>query len=1368
MQRTRDWRTCHAAVAASAVDSRPVGKRLEDIASDFATTADLSSVKQSFEQLLEEGVVLHPAAYKGPLKVCATGGRPEDARSWMAYMAEKKVQPDASTYDLLVRSHLAAGNIEGAMKSLFEAGKPLMKTCKSVLFSLNGAKDLAGATRLMSSLPALGVQPSYPMYKDMVNLAATVGNVEMAEGWSQQLREDGFTPDAALYVLLIEASAKAKEPEKAIAHFNQMFSADVEMTRAAFVHVILAVAPARDVEVLSEWMERMIDSGFEPTLQCYEAILEAAQSRRDAELQDFWEDFWLKRLQGLKKKPDRDVYNVLIGVPAKYGNVRRAELWLTKMRKAHKEPGTNNWNTVLKGCEVAKDADNAQKLLNRMLNIKKGPKPDATSYNHVIKSCAKAGKPKLAIVWFRRMKEAGLSARGIQFNEVIKATASSATISADYAAEWVALSLEAGYTPSFQAYRSVIQAFLNEKNMDAAQLWLQWMKGNGTTADESIYLDFIRTSPRKVGAWLEKMEEEGVAASAESYNAAIRHFASLGNAKGALAARSWFDRMLEAGISATEETYTQMIAAYARANYTDEAGQWLSKLAATGIRPHMSAYSALMQGYLRAKDPAGVRQILDWAVLEGLTPNAGSYNIAIRAFAEAGDAASAEEMYKRLTVAGRYPDEKTFLFLIQCHARLLDFDRARAWFKEMLSMGVKPTFPIYAAMIRGAAVAGRAEETSEFLEEMSTRRMTSKIDRSAWEAMIVSALRCFDKAGDQEAVERWAEYSEDQGFPDLSPDTKVFIPELQRFGQKRPQKKVVREEARQASATEEVVSDVESGLKMLEELKAEGKTPTIWDFNKVLKAFANSQQPRFSMAKAFLTNTILPVTQPNEITWTLLLRCNRAGDGKRGVFTLESMADMNAAISRRHIDLVLRQLFSDYRSGRIPEIDPLLEKILALLPKKKNPKKLSQTYNQIVAELSDAGQPDLAKEWVSRLRAAGCELQTVQRIKLAQACFLKGDELTALWWLENGLPSGSDPGTVRRNLGMFVDAVTTDGNKAGVGVVAKSGRPNFGFIQLEEPPFKLYFRRRGVVDFDGKLPSPGTRVRFDVVKEDGRQLATNVTSADAPRESGVADRVASWLQRLSMTQISKEDVPYLEVITAFARDQNPAGAARWLDIMADAGQEPPVEAYNAVIGSYGKVGAAEEAGRWLARLSLRKPGPNLESYKHVLQSWAAVGDTEKVQELWQEIESKVVPDDECYCAVLRSFCTSGDATQVKAWLDRFEWEGISLNWETYTELIKFYISRGELQEAFELSEEVAEGDAFETGPGAWLRQLEAAADQGSTEQVEKVARAMHRYCGFLGKQGRGFVTKALSEERVEALAADIDELRVGAQGIEAS
>ncbi|CAE7948789.1 Uri1 [Symbiodinium sp. KB8] len=58
----------------------------------------------------------------------------------------------------------------------------------------------------------------------------------------------------------------------------------------------------------------------------------------------------------------------------------------------------------------------------------------------------------------------------------------------------VALSLEAGYTPSFQAYRSVIQAFLNEKNMDAAQLWLQWMKGNGTTADESIYLDFIRSA----------------------------------------------------------------------------------------------------------------------------------------------------------------------------------------------------------------------------------------------------------------------------------------------------------------------------------------------------------------------------------------------------------------------------------------------------------------------------------------------------------------------------------------------------------------------------------------------------------------------------------------------------------------------------------------------------------------------------------------------------------------------------------------------------------------------------------------------------------------------------------------------------------
>ena len=29
------------------------------------------------------------------------------------------------------------------------------------------------------------------------------------------------------------------------------------------------------------------------------------------------------------------------------------------------------------------------------------------------------------------------------------------------------------------------------------------------------------------------------------------------------------------------------------------------------------------------------------------------------------------------------------------------------------------------------------------------------------------------------------------------------------------------------------------------------------------------------------------------------------------------------------------------------------------------------------------------------------------------------------------------------------------------GVVVKSGRQHFGFIKLEEPPFKLYFRRKG-------------------------------------------------------------------------------------------------------------------------------------------------------------------------------------------------------------------------------------------------------------------------------------------------------------------
>eukprot|EP00439_Symbiodinium_sp_Y106_P032927 s2090_g3.t4 len=151
LQRTRDWRTCHAAVAAtSAVDTRPVGKRLEDIASDFATTADLSAVKQSFEQLVEEGVVLHPSAYKGPLKVCATEGRPEDARSWMAYMAEKEARPPCNK------------GIGRFLQWLFDAFSPLSRRAPRLLttsWPRRIGEHTASPDLVIPGLPGMGDLP---------------------------------------------------------------------------------------------------------------------------------------------------------------------------------------------------------------------------------------------------------------------------------------------------------------------------------------------------------------------------------------------------------------------------------------------------------------------------------------------------------------------------------------------------------------------------------------------------------------------------------------------------------------------------------------------------------------------------------------------------------------------------------------------------------------------------------------------------------------------------------------------------------------------------------------------------------------------------------------------------------------------------------------------------------------------------------------------------------------------------------------------------------------------------------------------------------------------------------------------------------
>jgi len=1247
----------------------------EDIAQilqRYAESGDVSDMKSSYQQILDSGTSLSASLYNQALEAMATAGRPADAKEFLSFM-EEKVEPNGATYDYLVKSYLKAGDHEEALKTLMSAAKPLLKTCKMTLESLlEVKKDFTSATRLMNCLPAMGLQPSYVMYKGMITAAAEEGNIETAEAWFQQLKADELKPESGLFVSLIKGCYKAKDSQNALRYFNLMQGADLKPVKGTYDFVIRSLAEEKEVDSALEWIDRMVEDGMNPSLELYEVVMEAAAKSKRQDVRRDLEKSWIRSLKVAKVKVDKEVYKTLIRVAARYGDISSAAEWLKKMKEARHACGVNEYNYLLKGCEYLKDADSAQKFFNRM--EKASVEPDAESYNLIIKTLAKAGKPKLVEKWGKKMQKAGLlTSKTLQFGLVAKSIVFNSQNSADYAAKWVKRAVELEKPMDVSAYRAVMRAYLDEKNSSAARKWYDWMKETGTIPDYDTYLMLMKNDDRKTDYWHSEMVEAGVPPTTESFNLVIASFSTVKGSLRTQKVEEWYERMLSAGVAPNEDTYGYLIAASVMGGKKEETDRWFSKMVDDGLSPGRHVYQSLMMRSLMDRDPVAVRQILDWMVLKGISINKGAYNIAIRAFAEANEPENAEEMFRRLKVAGRYPDERSFCFIIEAHARQGSMSKARDWFNEMLKAKVRPGFRTYAALIRGYGLQGDVSNTKEFLLELELRKFHG-MGRAAWKEMMLPALQCFKKAGDEEEVTKWMDYSDKRGFllnVELEEAEAEVTQDKEVTSKPRSSKKRSRGKVKQDAMAE------------LETLKAEGRTPDIRDFNKVMKEFGSVPQSRYSMAKAFLETTIMPAVKPNENTFFHLLRCNRRGDGKRGVYTIEWMREKDFPVRRSHTGLVVRRLFQDLVIDKVTDMDSLLERLLACMETKSQ---RSDLYGTIILQAAEEGLLKIANEWGKRARNEDLLMPAKTCYSMAKAHFKDGDEISSLWWIETaGKEKGSTPSA---RLGRFIDTVA-----------------GFGAGQY----------------------SPQTSERVD---------------------AGIVDRLATFMTRLSSdSTLSKEDVPYLNIIQAYSRAKRPQGAADWLGKMATAGVSPQVEAYNAVIRSYAEVGDSNSASQWLARLQA-EAAPDFDSYQAVLDAYASNGDADKVQEIWKELTAAgFTATDQTYCSTLRAYCLAKDAKNVEVWVDRFEWEGIQFNWLAFAALTRFYLGQGELSKAFGLSEEMAMTDLFEVGEGLWLEQLEAAQKQNDASHAEKVATAMLQY-GYgkqLPEKAKGILREMLGE-----------------------
>jgi pentatricopeptide repeat protein len=312
-------------------------------------------------------------------------------------------------------------------------------------------------------------------------------------------------------------------------------------------------------------------------------------------------------------------------------------------------------------------------------------RPDAVSYNLLIRACAKKGDFQGAVEWLSRMEGSGLEATICSYNTILDACAKSNK--AEACESWLKTMLTKGMEPNVISYATAIYA------------WAR--RGEETRAKQ----------------WLQKMISTGVTPDAVRYNSMIHACGVSGNAAGAA---QWMLEMQERGLEASVTTFTTVIDACAKRGDMERAEKVLEAMISANVEPNVVSFSAMIDACAKASSPTRAEFWHNRMVECGVKPNAHSYSAVINACAKGGDVAMAEEWLARAEKA-QVADVVLYSSVIDACGKGGDPERAMCVFERMQEQGIQPHIVAYAALARPFAYKGDFKTVERIADEMKSK-----------------------------------------------------------------------------------------------------------------------------------------------------------------------------------------------------------------------------------------------------------------------------------------------------------------------------------------------------------------------------------------------------------------------------------------------------------------------------------------------------------------------------------------------------------------------------------------------------------------------------------------------------------------------
>ncbi|KAJ4839711.1 hypothetical protein Tsubulata_012692 [Turnera subulata] len=329
---------------------------------------------------------------------------------------------------------------------------------------------------------------------------------------------------------------------------------------------------------------------------------------------------------------------------------------------------------------------------------------------------------------------------------------------------------EVGFPPSVTSLNVLIKALCKDGgHMDAALKIFREMPGRGCTPDSYTYGTLINGLCRlgnvcDAKELFKEMETKGCSPSVITYTCLIRGLCQSNIVDEGM---GLFEEMKQKGIAPNVFTYTALMDGLCKDGRSSQAMELLEEMTSRRLKPNMVTYSTLINGLCKEEKLPQAVEILDRMKLQGLKPDAGLYGKIISGFCDIckfqeaanfldemilgrispnrltwslhvrinntvvqglitnGKLSQAFQLYLSMRTRGISVDSETFDYLVKGFSKKGDLHKATHIINEMVHDGCIPDTGTWTAVVEGfwdrrkvreAFEASLVELTNEFVE----------------------------------------------------------------------------------------------------------------------------------------------------------------------------------------------------------------------------------------------------------------------------------------------------------------------------------------------------------------------------------------------------------------------------------------------------------------------------------------------------------------------------------------------------------------------------------------------------------------------------------------------------------------------------